>query len=258
MKHFDFIRQFLSKQVDELNTRINELNAGAGDTATAGLKSALTAMRKGYEELLAKMPTLDAVPAALEASGSLNWLGMVIERLKDSIDDGVTKLSDMKKKYEQATGELNELKTKVGAEYVTKAVSQAAVETAVQNERNALQPQIAAIRKDALVLAGIPLPEEKAQADKILNLPLAEYNAATERAKGNIELLKKRGLKLGGKGEAFVRSAAWMSETEFNGSMATLKDLVPGEAAGGEREEMLGGEDPRNPKSKGLPPGYMA
>ena len=84
-----------------------------------------------------------------------------------------------------------------------------------------VQPELRATRKSALELAGLPTP-----SDAVLDLPEADYTPRVTAAKDQVTKLGLKGLKLGGKGAAWVNQLAWLGATEFAGQMTALEEVL--------------------------------
>jgi hypothetical protein len=81
---------------------------------------------------------------------------------------------------------------------------------------------VVAARKQSLELAGLPMP-----TDAVLALGQEEFASRQTQSKSNLETLAQRGIRLGGKGDAFARANAWSTATEFAGAMTLISDLMP-------------------------------
>ena len=112
---------------------------------------------------------------------------------------------------------------------------------------DSVMPNVIALRKSQIELAGLPVP-----ADPVLSAKAEEYDASLSAAKANLATLAAKGMKLGGKGDAWVKQTVWLGTAEFAGQMKIIDDLVPATPVGA--DPLLGNkpaEGEPKPENKG-------
>lgn len=227
------LRAFLKGFYDQHVTALN----GILDKLPEGLKGELTKLRDGLNEQLSKLPPLEQVPAAQDAAWAFNSFASALERMTEYSQGLLNRLSAMKEELTAKATAFNSLEEKITkGEYLSKEKVTEACDLARAEAIKSMQPELRATRKSALELAGLPVP-----GDAILDLPSKDYEPRVTAAKEQVAKLNARGMKLGGKGDAWVKQLAWLGATEFNGQMTALEEVLgsaPTKPAG---DPLLGG-----------------
>jgi hypothetical protein len=231
---------------------------GLLDSLPEPFRGQLELLRSALNEQLKALDPIEQQAAAGEAAGALEWCAGAITAALDGQQRLMEQLAGLKQRLAEATPPgapaapaavaaapaaavaLQSFETRLAnGDLVTKANAEAAVTAALTAERAAFTAALTAARKQALELAALPVP-----TDAVLALGAEEFAARQARAGVNLTEMAKRGLKPGGRGDAFVRANAWATETEFCGAMQLIADLAPAGA-----EPLMGGA-PAAPASK--------
>lgn len=195
-------------------------------------------LKNALNDQLEKMRPTDMVPAAQEANWALERLSGLCASLSDTVKNVLDRLAGQ-------TVELCSYTDKTAkGELLAKPAVESLVQVARDEERKKLEPEIAAMRKSSIELCGLP-----AAPDAVMALPAADYTSRMTDATANVADMGKRGYKLGGKGDGFVKQYAWQTAKEFAGTMETLKDLL-GEPAKKEEPLLGGGNQQRQDTGK--------
>jgi hypothetical protein len=212
---------------------------GLIDKMPDGLKTEWLALKSGLNDILAKLKPIDAVPAAMDASYALNSFARTINDLMEYADNFRTRMGNFTTELNQKTTALNGLEKKItDGDLLPKDKYTPLIDTAREDGSKKTMELVTATRKTLIALAGLP------DADPAtLALGVPEFDAAVNTAKANLETLKKKGLVLGGKGDAWVKDLAWKTGTAFQGQMTKIEELVTGfkTPAGGTPDPLLGG-----------------
>jgi hypothetical protein len=234
-----FVKGFYDQHVTALSGILEKL--------PEGLQGELAKLRDGLNEQLSKLPSVDQVPAAQDAAWAFNsfadaWVRMqeyskgLLDRLTAMQSDLASKATALNGLQEQITkGEL------LAKDKVAEACALARAE-GVQS----MVPELRATRKSALELAGLPVP-----AEAILDLPSKDYEPRVTAAKDQVAKLGAKGLKLGGKGAAWVQQLAWLGATEFAGQMTALEEVLGGGQTRPAGDPLLGGGAGADEKAPG-------
>ncbi|HVM48380.1 MAG TPA: hypothetical protein VMU04_10150 [Candidatus Acidoferrum sp.] len=209
-----FIKGFYDQHVTALNGILEKL--------PEPLKGELSKLRDGLNTALEKLPPLDQAPASQDASWAFNSFAEAWSRMAEYSDGLRQRLASIAGELQTKALALNSLEQKITAgEYISKEKAAEAANLARTEGANSMLPEILATRKSALELAGLPVPP-----DNILHLPGKDYETRVTAAKDQVGRLNAKGLKLGGKGSAWVTSMAWLGATEFNGQMTALEEVL--------------------------------
>lgn len=217
---------------------------GIMDRVPDALKPEFKRLKDEMDSAIAKLGPIDAAPAALDAGFALQSLSSAVERVQEYATAVTTKLADLVRMVSEKATALQGFEDKVKAgDLLTKAAATDLVTTARTEERNAFKPQILAMRKQQIELAGLPMP-----ADAVLELNEAEYAPRFESAKTNVKNLGERGFKVGGRGAGLIKDLAWLPATEFAGKLTSYEDVLGKGAPAG--DPLLGnpGTPPANDK----------
>lgn len=216
-------------------TNITALN-GILDKLPESLRGEMKALHDSLNEKLSKLPPIEQVAGANQAGWALECLSDTVNRVQAYAQGLMDKLSQLGTEYAGKLTELNGMKAQVTAgELLTKDKVTVLVDSAREEGKKLVQPEIMALRKKSVELAGLPLPP-----DNILQLPTAEFEPALTAAQANVAKMGERGLKIGGKGENWVRQSAWMPASEFAGQMKTIEEFLP--ASQGTVDPLLGNQ----------------
>lgn len=195
---------------------------GLMDKVPANLKTEYEQLRTKMNTLLEKLPPLDGVPAAQEAAWALNSFARTVTELFEYVDAFRGKMATLADDLSAKTTALNGLQAKVdGKELVDKGTVEAAVQSAVTEAVKPYKAAIATMRKQQVALCG--LPEAPAA---ILDGADDAFNASLTQAKANLKICTERGFALGGKGDNFIKRAAWLDQTAFHGENQLISDLA--------------------------------
>jgi hypothetical protein len=227
------MKTFFSSHVTALHGLIDKL--------PESMKGEMKALHDSLNAQLAKLPPIEQVAGAQQAGWALECLSGAMERVQTYATAIMDRLSQLSKEYAGSTTELNGIKEQLKAgELLTKAQSTELCQVAEGRGREAMKPDIIATRKSAIELAGLPVP-----SDDILGLPAADYIPRVEAARGQFTKLGERGLKIGGKGDGWVKQLTWLPSTEFNGQLKTLDEILPpsgGSGSGSRIDPLLGNQ----------------
>ncbi len=234
-----FVKGWYEQHVTALNGILEKL--------PENLKSEFTKLRDGLTTQMQKLsiPTTDNAWDFNVLSGI--WSDMA--NYSNTIRDRLTQLSGELQTQALA---LNGLEQKIATgDYISKEKSTEACQLARTEGANSMLPEILATRKSALEACGLPVPP-----DAVLSLPSKDYEPKLAAAKEQVGKLGAKGLKLGGKGAAWVTSMAWLGATEFNGQMTALEEILGAAPAAGKQQPtgdpLLGvGNPPENKQPAG-------
>ena len=200
---------------------------GLIDKMPEPLKTEFMALKNGLNDTLSKLKLIDAVPAATEASYALNSFASTINYMMEYADGLRTRLAGILEDSNKKALAVQGFETQIEkGELMHKDKFTPLIDTAREEGKNKAMELVASTRKSMIALAGLP----EAGQD-ILALGATEFDAAVTQAKSNIELLKKKGLVLGGKGDAWVKDLAWQGAQAFQGQMTKIEELVTGAPA---------------------------
>lgn len=209
-----FVKGFYDQHVTALN--------GILDKLPEPIKTELSKLRDGLNAQLEKLPPLEQDPAAQEAGWAFNSFADAWTRMADYANSLRDRLASTLTDFQTKATALNSLEAQIasGAYLAKEKVTEACA--LARNEGIAsMLPEIRATRKSALEICGLPVPPES-----ILDLPSKDYEPRLTAAKEQVGKLNAKGLKLGGKGAAWVTSMAWLGSTEFNGQMTALEEVL--------------------------------
>lgn len=201
--------------------QVTALN-GLLDKVPENLKSEYLGLRDQMNGLLTKLPPLDQVPAANEASWALNSFANTIGNLFQYIEDFRVRFDGMIGKMTSAQTALNGLNEQVTkGELLPKDKVQLAVDGAVTNAVAPLKAEIAAMRKSAVSLCGLP-----DAPDTVLGAASADFEGALAQAKTNLATCVAKGMALDAKGDNFIRKTVWGTAEALNGEMKTIEEMI--------------------------------
>jgi hypothetical protein len=208
------LRAFLKGFYDQHVTALN----GILEKLPEGMKADLTKLRDGLSAQLNSLPALDSADAA----AAFNSFASFIQGMTEYSQGLVNRLTELQGTLTAKVTALNALEDKITkGEYLSKEKATEACELARTEAIKSVQPEIRATRKAALELAGLPVP-----GDTILDLPAKDYEPRVTAAKDQVAKLNTKGMKLGGKGDAWVKQLAWLGATEFAGQMTALEEVL--------------------------------
>jgi hypothetical protein len=226
------LRAFLKGFYDQHVTALN----GILDKLPEGLKGELSTLRDGLNEQLNKLPPPEQVPAAPDAAWAFNSFASALERMTEYSQGLLNRVTAMKDDLTAKATALNSLEEKIAkGEYLSKEKVTEACDLARAEGVKSMQPELRATRKSALELAGLPVP-----GDAILDLPSKDYETRVAAAREQAAKLNARGMKLGGKGDAWVKQLAWLGATEFAGQMTALEEVLGSAPAKPAGDPLLG------------------
>lgn len=217
-------------------THITSLN-GIMEKLPETLRGDLQKLKDTLNEQLSKLPAIDPAPAAQDAAWALNSFADAVARMQEYASGLMNKLHSMTQDLSDRATALNGFEQRVQSkDLLTKDEVKTLVETAKADATQALLPQIVALRKSQVELAGLPMP-----ADAVLAAD--DFQAQFDTAKTHLTQLGEKGFKLGGKGDKLVKDSAWLGTQEFAGRMDVYADILGTPAAGGDKkvEPLLGG-----------------
>jgi hypothetical protein len=214
------------KRSADLNQFVRELYETHVTALHGIMDSVPEAVRGKFKELhdsmnasLKALPPMEQVPAAQEAGWALQTFANAMGQLADLADVVLSLKNELALK---ATA-LNGLETQIaGGDFVSKDKVKELCDLAREEGKKAVLPQVVAMRKQAVELAGLPMP-----ADEVLSLGADQFDGRLTTAKENVAKLAAKGMKLGGKGEGWVKQTAWLAATEFAGQMSLIEDVLP-------------------------------
>ena len=188
---------------------------------TAQLAALATATDKAATELattlraqLTQLDELDQLPETDAGAAYLTLLGKQSESAAAIFAD----LTTTRAALATAATSLAELNGRVTAgELVEKVKVAERCELARTSALESVQPEIATLRQKAVL--GLP-----ALPAKVLQLPVAEFNAAVTAAQDNLKTATARGLKLEGRGAKFLARALFLKPDAFATELAELED----------------------------------
>jgi hypothetical protein len=210
-----FVKSFYEAQATALN--------GLMDKLPEGLRTELKTLHDSINDSLKALPPLEQVPAANDAAWALNCFTDAMVRMQEYASGLMEKINSIKNELNAKATALNSLQGQVSqGDLVTRERLKELCDLARGEGASSLKPELIATRKGALELAGLPVPSED-----VLALPAEQYQSRLNAAKDHLQKLTAKGLKLGGKGDGFVRQTAWLGATEFNGQISVLDDIIP-------------------------------
>lgn len=189
------------------------------------LKAGIQSLTDSINAQLAKLPPLEQVPAAMELAEQVNWFQSCLNNCSEYATRLFQRLSDVNTRLLTANTEVNGFNKKIAdGELLPKArhIELCAAEVKVKTEE-AVKPLLEEIvlrRKEFVELNKWPMP-----SDDLLKKPMAEFNAAVETVKKNIEEGKKHKMELNGRGDKGLRANLWKEATEFNAAIEQLAEL---------------------------------
>lgn len=204
-------REFLTAQITNLNGLLEKLPEAA--------KAEYQALRDKFNVQLAGLEPLEQVPAAMEASYGFNYLGNMINRISEVTTGMMNNLRDMQPKLVS----LNSFETRMAKkELIEKTELDELVKLAREDERkkteDTLRPQILAMRKSAVQLAGLP-----DASDDILGLTAEDFEKRLTGAKANIDLAKTKNLDPKMK---LISLNVWKSAEDFKGHVDHIVEVA--------------------------------
>lgn len=200
-------------------TALTKMKEKAGATAVA---TEIQSLIDGLNTQLTALPPLDQVPLAMEAAGALNWMLDAISRTQEYANSLMVKLQNLGETLNTKMGELSALNTKIeNKDLLPKETVTEACNTAKQAGIDSCKDEILASRKKAVELAGLT-----EATPELLAKPMKEFNEAVEQAKANLTIAGKSGMKLGGKGDGFLKKFLWSKTTEFNSELDTVREFA--------------------------------
>lgn len=216
------LRGFYTEHLTALN--------GLLDKAPAAIKAELQALYDSLNAQLAKLPPLEQVPAAQEAGWALNALSDAWAHMQEYTTGILGRLQKMQTEMSAQVTELNALHEQVANGELVAKIKVTELCAAARTEgdaagRQAVLPDLRALRGQIVALAGLP-----GAPDAVLELAQAPFEAAVTAAKDNVAKLADKGLKLGGKGDAWVKSIAWASQAEFASQFGLIAEILPAPA----------------------------
>jgi hypothetical protein len=218
------------------DTNIQALQ-GVMDKLPEALRGDLAKLKDTLNEQLSKLPPIEQVPAAQDAAWALNSFVDSVSRINEFATRLMERLNGMATELKTRTSEYNGLQEQVTkGDLLPKDKVNELCTLAREDERKKLLPDIIALRKQAVELAGLPMPGEE-----ILGGTNEAFTASVAEAKANVKTLEGKGLKLKGRGSKLVEELAWKNATEFAGRMSLYEDLIGGAANGKPVEPLLGG-----------------
>lgn len=239
--------QLMQSLKDLLNTNLNSLNSII-DKIPEALRADLVALRDSLNNKLKALQPLDQIPLAEQAAYALNCLMDGIVRMQEYTTLLMSRLTAVSDEASSLATAKNALQKKIDdGELLTKEKVTELCELAKEDVRKEIQPQVIDLRKEQIKAAGLPAP-----AETVLSANSKDFQVELDRAKLNLETAKKRGLKLGGKGDALFKNLLWGSETAFNSNMDSIGEIM-GKKAG---EPLMSGDpdtDAHHDDRKGEP-----
>ena len=224
-----FVTQFTDSQLTSLN--------GILDKVPADLKADFTKLRDALQTKKAEIEgLLGTVPADDDAATALQSFLTGFTKLHDHASGLMTSLQAALTANATTATALQGLEKKItDGELLPKDKVKALTDAAKQDGVNEILPQLTALRKSSIALAGLP----DNAPDALLTLPADKFEAALTLAKGNVKTLTDEfGFALQGTGDSWVKDCAWQDAAAFQGSVAKIKALLPTKAAAG--DPMLG------------------
>jgi hypothetical protein len=210
----NFVKSFYQNHATALNGIIDKL--------PENLRAELSGLRDSLNSSLAKLPPLEQVPVAQDAAWAFNSFADAIVRMQEYANGLLEKMNSLKTELSSKALALNGLQDQITkGDLLSKEKSKEACDLARAEGANTMKPEIVATRKSALELAGLPVP-----GDEVLSLPADQYGPRAEAAKTNVGKLAEKGLKVGGRGAAWVKQLAWLGATEFAGQLTALDELI--------------------------------
>ena len=126
------------------------LNIGTLEDVPEPFKSSIVNLKKELDAALLKMAPTDQVPAALDASYSLNYLMSASKRMAEMVEESIKSLNTLREQLSTKTAALNALDSRVTSGDL---VEKTAVEKAVADHR-----KLVAARRSELATNGLPVP----------------------------------------------------------------------------------------------------
>lgn len=217
-----FIKTSWTGQSTALNAMLDKL--------PENVRAEFAALKKSINDALEALPPTDQVPAAQEAAWALNAFTDFFQRSQEYAAGLSERLNKMVADLAVKATALNELQTQLNGlnakvesgELLTKDKAKQAGDLRFEEGVQSVLPQVAGMRKEQIQLAGLPEPEAS-----VLNGDAPTFKARFDQAVDNLKNLTKKGLKLGGKGDAWVKELAWQTKEGFTGRMTQLAELAP-------------------------------
>ncbi len=234
------MQKFMKNFVEAHATALNGLLDKLPDT----LKKEIQSLHDSLNQTLKGLPPMEQVPAAQDAAWAFTAFSDAMVRMQEYSNSLLERLTSLKKELDAKATALNGLETQVaGGELLGKDKVKELCELAKSEGAASVRPEIVATRKSALELAGLPVP-----SDDVLGLPADKYSARLTTAKDNLAKLTAKGMKLGGKGDGFVKSMTWLEASEFAGQMTNIEDILPGTIKAGDKVDPLLGAGANQPQ----------
>lgn len=126
------------------------LNIGTLEDVPEPFRSSIVNLKKELDTALLKMAPTDQVPAAIDASYSLNYLMSASKRMAEMVEESIKSLNSLREQLSAKTTALNELDGKVKS---GELVEKAAVDKALGDYR-----KMVADRRAELATNGLPVP----------------------------------------------------------------------------------------------------
>jgi len=200
------------------DTHITSLN-GVMEKLPDSLKAEFKGLRDSLNEQLSKLPALDQVPA--DAAVALNSAAEAIVWMQDYATNLMQRLTGLQKDLGAKVTSLNSLEEQVSSgALLTKEKAKEVGDARFNEGVQSVMPQITAMRKQQIELAGLPDP-----GDKVIALPQTDFDAQFGAAKANVPVLQKRGITKDGKGKTWFTEAVWLGGQEFAGKLTQLEEL---------------------------------
>jgi len=211
-------------------TQIVSLN-GILEKLPEALRPDMLKIKEALDEQLKKLGPIDQVPAAQDAGWALMSLSDAVTRANDLVSNLMARITAISTDLSTRTLSLNAMEDKLTKkELLTKDEAKTLADAARTEGAKSVLPQIIALRKGQVELAGLPTA-----TDEILGGE--DFQVRFDACKANVAALSAKGLKLGGKGEKLVKDTAWLTATEFAGRLETFSDIIGAPAAAAPKDE---------------------
>ena len=212
------LRGFYTNHIQALNGVLGKL--------PEGLRGELQQLKDRLNTQLEGLKPVDPAPADKDATWALNGLADALVRIQEYASGVVARLEAMATALSTKATEFNGLQESLTKDYLKKDLVPGLTDKARQEGIDSVMPSVIALRKGQVELAGLPLP-----ADTVLSAKADDFGKALDGAKANLATLAAKGMKLGGKGDAWVKQTVWLGTAEFAGQMQVIDDLMPKTAA---------------------------
>lgn len=210
-------------------TQVTALN-GVLDKLPEALKKDFLVLRDSLQSQQTALLELFATPPANEdATLVLQGMATAFTKAQDFCGTLLAQLQASVATFQTSHTALQGLQAKIdGKELLAPGQVKELTDAAFQNGVASVMPQVTAMRKSTIALAGLPDAPEA-----ILTLDAPAFEASVTRAKTHLGILgEKFGFALNGRGDSWIKENIFQDETAFGQTVKKISDVLPASPGG--------------------------